>query len=123
MAGLRPSSVRNWLWRRLPARATARLLLRYWRLEAALARRLPWAGRPSAMGTLSHGAVLALGLLLVLPALPASGRYGRSVTPVVAQAGPVTPSGLGLVRIAGQLSALDIERRDNPPPTPPPPAP
>jgi hypothetical protein len=115
--------VRNWLSRRLPARATARLMLRYWRLRAAAAQRLPWASRPTAIGALSHGAVLTLGLLLVFPALPPSGSYGRSATPVLAQAGPAAPSGLGLGRITGQLSALDVERRDNPPPPPPPPAP
>jgi hypothetical protein len=70
---------------------------------------------------LSHGAVLALGLLLVLPALPASGKGGRSATPVLAQSGTLR-SAFGLGRVYGQLSALDIERRDNPPP-PPPPAP
>jgi transglycosylase-like protein with SLT domain len=114
-----PARLKSWLVRRLPARAAARLVLRYRRLRVTLERRLPHASRSGALTALSHGGVLALGLLLVLPALPASGRGAQSTTPVVAQAGLAQPIALK-GRMAGQLSEIELERRDNPPPAPPP---
>jgi len=121
MAGLSsPAGSSTWLGRRLPARGAARLVLRYWRIREATSRRPAERGPSAALGTLSHGAVLALGLLLVLPALPASGRGGRSATPVLAQTALAQPVALGLARMAGKLSVLDLELRDNPPPKPQP---
>ena len=77
-----------------------------------------------AQAALSHGAVLALGLVLVVPALPASGRPGKSLTAVVVSTSLAQPLTGGLGRNAGQLNELAIELRDNPPPpTPAPTAP
>ena len=73
------------------------------------------------MAAVSHGAVLTMGLVLVVPALPPSGRAGKAVPEVVAGASLARPLPTGLVgRNAGQLSELALELHDNPPPPSPP---
>ena len=117
-------SVTTRLGRRLPARAAARLVLRYWRLRDRIERRVFGLRAGGALAALSHGAVLALGLVLVVPALPASGRPGKSIAETVARTSLAQPVPGGLGRNAGQLSELAMELRDNPPPpTPAPTAP
>jgi hypothetical protein len=104
---------------KLPPRATARLILRYWRLRDACRRQLSLATRGSIAPTISHGAVLALGMLLLFPALPGWTRAttavaGRLHAASLAEPMPLTGGGPN----AFQLRELAIERADNPPPPP-----
>ena len=110
--------------RLLPARATARLVLRYWRVRAAAYRRLSSLKRSDGLSVLSHGSVLALGLMLAVPFLPGWTAQARPVQARIAYTPTVLALPMGLSgHNAFQLTELARELKDYPPPPPPPPPP
>ncbi|HYM51748.1 MAG TPA: transglycosylase SLT domain-containing protein [Candidatus Limnocylindrales bacterium] len=97
-------------------------MLRYWRWRDRLSRRAAALSRVSGLSAVSHGTVLALGLMLVLPALPKAPR--SAAQPTVAARSLALPMAFdGTLRASLVSSEAAIERREVPPPPPPPAAP
>jgi hypothetical protein len=119
-------NLRTRFQRLLPSRGAARLVLRYWRMRDALGRRTSSGRGGSLLAAVSHGTVLALGLVLLVPALPSTTRAPRPAPAGLANVGLARPMAFGSSARSGlKIAEAAIERREvpPPPPTPAPPAP